>query len=141
MRDQHVPGWRYQLSLFANVVADAIHCDAGALVERWFAAWAETDATTRDLTLAAIASPVIQMRDRFSCVDGLAELSQHIAAAQRFMPGVRMKNSGNVRHCQGTVVVDWTAVGPNDQPQGGGTNVFVLEADGRIAAVTGFWNQ
>lgn len=140
-RDQHVQGWRYQLSLFANVVADALHGNAGALVDRWFAAWAEPDAATRDATLAAIAAPDIQMRDRFSCVDGVAELSAHIAAAQRFMPGVRLQPSGAPRHCQGTLVVDWTAVGPNGQPQGAGSNVFVLREDGRIGAVTGFWNQ
>lgn len=140
VRDQHVQGWRYQLSLFANVVADEIHANAGSLVDQWFDAWAEPDGAKRSATLDAIATPAVQMRDRFSCVDGVAELSQHMAAAQRFMPGVRLRKAGDVRHCQGTLVVDWDAVGPNDQPQGRGTNVFVLDPDGRIASVTGFWN-
>ena len=139
VRDQHVQGWRYQLSLFANVVADETHADAASLVDRWFVAWAEADSAAREATLAAIASPGIQMRDRFSCVDGLDELSQHIAAAQRFMPGVRMRQAGNPRHCQGTVLADWTASGPDGQTQGRGTNVFVLGSDGRIVSVTGFW--
>ena len=140
VRDEHVQGWRYQLSLFANVVADEVHSGAAGAVDAWFGAWAEHDASKRDAMLAAIATPGVQMRDRFSCVDGLEDLSQHIAAAQRFMPGVRMQRAGDVRHCQGTVVADWTSTGPNDQVQGRGTNVFVLEPGGRIASVTGFWS-
>jgi uncharacterized protein YndB with AHSA1/START domain len=141
VRDHHVQGWRYQLSLFANVVSDETHQGVGALVDRWFAAWADRDASSRDATLAAIASPDIQMRDRFSCVDGLDELSAHIAGAQRFMPGVRLQATGAPRHCQGTVIADWTAIGPGGQPQGSGTNVFVLDTGGRISSVTGFWSQ
>ena len=34
-RDQHVQGWRYQLAVFANVVADEAHAGATRLVESW----------------------------------------------------------------------------------------------------------
>lgn len=138
-RDHHVQGWRYQLSLFANVVADEIHRDAGALVDGWFAAWAEPDETARASGLAAIASPDVRMRDRFSCVEGVSELMPHITAAQHFMPGIRMQRKGDARHCQGTVLAEWTAAGPDGAPRGQGTNVFALGADGRIESVTGFW--
>jgi hypothetical protein len=37
------------------------------------------------------------------------------------------------------VLADWVAVGSDGQERGRGTNLFVLDADGRIAAVTGFW--
>lgn len=138
-RDHHVQGWRYQLSLFANVVTDEIHADAGALADRWFAAWAEPDAAARTVALEAIASPGVRMRDRFSSVEGTDELSVHIGAAQRFMPGLRLQRSGEARHCQGTVLADWTAQGPDGAPKGRGTNVFTVDADGRIESVTGFW--
>jgi len=55
------------------------------------------------------------------------------------MPGLRITRDGTPRHCQGTVLVDWTAAGPDGQPRGRGTNVFTLAPDGRIEAVTGFW--
>ena len=139
VRDHHVQGWRYQLSLFANVVADEIHRDPGALVDAWFAAWAEPDEAARAGSLAAIASPDVQMRDRFSCVAGASELTLHIGAAQRFMPGLRLTRKGDARHCQGTVLADWTAAGPDGAPRGQGTNVFTLGPDGRIESVTGFW--
>ena len=38
-RDHHVQGWRYQLSLFANLVAGELHADAADTVDRWFGAW------------------------------------------------------------------------------------------------------
>jgi uncharacterized protein YndB with AHSA1/START domain len=140
-RDHHVQGWRYQLSLFANVVTDEIHADAGALADRWFAVWAEPDAAARTAALEAIALPGVRMRDRFSSVEGTEELTLHIGAAQRFMPGLRLQRSGDARHCQGTVLTDWTAQGADGAPKGRGTNVFSIDADGRIESVTGFWTQ
>jgi len=138
-RDQHVQGWRYQLSLFANVVANELHGDVNALVDRWFAAWNEgnDDARTRQLT--ALASRGVTMRDRFSAVEGLDELTLHIGAAHRFMPGLRIERTGDARHCQGTVVAQWSAHAADNQPRGRGTNVFTLGADGRIESVTGLW--
>jgi hypothetical protein len=135
----HVQGWRYQLSLFANIVANEIHGNAGELVDAWFAAWAEPDEVARKVTLDAIAAPDVTMRDRFSCVTGMDELMPHLAAAQSHMPGLRMSRMGEARHCQGTVIAEWTATGPDGAARGQGTNVFTLGPDGRIESVTGFW--
>jgi uncharacterized protein YndB with AHSA1/START domain len=139
VRDEHVQGWRYQLSVFANLVADAAHANAQSLVDAWFDAWADTDAARRARQLASLAAADVRVRDRFSCIEGVGELDAHIAASQRFMPGYRMQRTGAPRHCQGTVLADWTASGPDGQPRAQGTNVFALGADGRIASVTGFW--
>jgi uncharacterized protein YndB with AHSA1/START domain len=139
VRDHHVQGWRYQLSLFANIVTDEIHRDAAGLVDAWFTAWAEPDEATRTASLSAIASADVRMRDRFSSVTGVPELTLHIGAAQHFMPGMRLRRKGDARHCQGTVIAEWTAVGPDEAPRGQGTNVFTLGPDGRIESVTGFW--
>jgi hypothetical protein len=140
-RDRHVQGWRYQLSLFANVVADEMHSDVDHIVDTWFAAWAEPNEADRQRVLERVATPGVRMRDRFSCIDGLEELAHHVTASQRFMPGMRLQKSGKVRHCQGTVLADWTATGPDGQPRGQGTNVFALAPDGKIESVTGFWSQ
>lgn len=138
-RDEHVQGWRYQLAVFANVVANEQHGDAARVVDGWFDVWAEADADARARQLAAIASAEIHFRDRFGCTDGVADLQPHIAAAQRFMPGIRLSRSGDVRQCQGVVLADWIARGADGQAKATGTSVFVLGADGRIASVTGFW--
>jgi uncharacterized protein YndB with AHSA1/START domain len=139
VREEHVQGWRYQLSVFANVVTDEVHAKAAELVDGWFDAWAETDDARRASQLAAIASSDVRVHDRYSCLDGAGDLMPHIAASQRFMPGFRLQRSGAPRHCQGVVLADWTASGPDGQVRAQGTNVFSLGADGRIEAVTGFW--
>jgi uncharacterized protein YndB with AHSA1/START domain len=139
VRDQHVQGWRYQLSVFANLVSDATHAKPSDVVDAWFDAWAELDDDRRAAALGRIATADVRMQDRFSCVEGAGELAEHIAASQRFMPGFRLQRAGVPRHCQGVVLADWTASGPNGQVTAAGTSVFTLDADGRIAAVTGFW--
>jgi len=139
-RDEHVQGWRYQLALFGNLVADAVNVGAADVVDAWFDAWADPDADRRQQTLSRIATPDLHFRDRFGCTEGIADLMPHIAAAQHFMPGLRMSRDGALRHCQGTALADWTARGADGTDRGRGTNVFLLGPDGRIESVTGFWN-
>jgi uncharacterized protein YndB with AHSA1/START domain len=138
-RDEHVQGWRYQLSVFANLIADTRHAHVETTVDAWFDAWADTDAERRAATLARIAVTGVVMHDRFSCIEGAGELTAHITASQRFMPGFRLRRDGAPRHCQGVVLADWTASGPDGAVRGTGTNVFTLDPDGRIEHVTGFW--
>ncbi len=139
VRDDFVQGWRYQLALFSNVVADELHADAATVVDTWFEAWAEPDVTTREAALRRVAEGGLRFQDRFSNTDGLEDLLPHIAAAQFHMPGLRMRRSGSVRQCQGTALVDWIASSSDGQERARGTNVFVMGATGRIRSVTGFW--
>ena len=138
-RDHHVQGWRFQLSLFANAVANKINASAAGTIDRWFAAWSDPQTATRESTLAAIGTDQIGFYDRFSCISGVADLKGHLAAVHQFMPGMRLERRGDVRHCQSRVLADWVALGADGQERGKGTNLFVLDADGRIAEVTGFW--
>ncbi len=138
VRDQHIQGWRYQLSLFSNLVADEVNSGAAAVIDAWFDAWAEPDAVKREKTLRAIASDDVRFHDRYSNISTLAELFPHIAAAQHFMPGMRMKRSGDVRHCQGTVLANFAIVGPDGAERGSGTNVFVFGPSRQIETATGF---
>src|SRR5271170_5071837 len=101
-RDEHVQGWRFQLALFENVVADEVFADAANVVDAWFHAWAIPDGQARGLEFARIAAADVRFRDRFSLINGLGDLSAHAGASQRFMPGVRMSRNGDIRHCQGT---------------------------------------
>jgi uncharacterized protein YndB with AHSA1/START domain len=141
-RDQHVQGWRYQLSLFSNVVLDEVLAGATEAVDSWFAAWATADERARKDALAKIAVPSVTFRDRYSSIEGIGELHAHIDGALRFMPGVRLRRSGNIRHCQGTVLVDWTAtgLGADGETRATGTNVFSFGPDGQITSVVGIWN-
>lgn len=138
VRDVHVQGWRYQLSLFANLVADVQNAGAPMAVDTWFDAWAEPDAAARSQALTRIVVPQLRFKDRYSNTEGVDDIVAHISGAQHFMPGIRMKRSGDVRHCQGTVLAEWIAQSPDGETRASGTNVFVFAADGRIESVTGF---
>lgn len=138
-RNEHVQGWRFQLSLFANLVANTTNTTAADVADRWFAAWSEPAADARERTLAEIAAPAVVFHDKFSSLEGNDDLQAHLAAVHRFMPGLRLARRGDVRHCQWHVLADWVATGADGQERGRGTNLFELDADGRIAAVTGFW--
>jgi uncharacterized protein YndB with AHSA1/START domain len=141
VRDEHVQGWRYQLSVFANVVTDLANANAVTAADGWFAAWSETDDNARRQQLTKIASPDVRFHDKFGLLEGIADLVPHIAATQRFMPGMHLKRKGDVRHCQGTLLVGWVAAGADGQERARGTNVFTLRGDGSIAAVVGFWEK
>lgn len=137
-RNEHVQGWRYQLSVFANVVADELYAGAADVVDGWFAAWSEADASARQAAFARIAAPDVRFRDRFSVVDGVDDLATHAGAAQRFTPGVTIRREGSVRQCQGSALVDWIWVKSSGEEFARGTNVFVLAPDGRIESAIGF---
>ena len=139
-RNEHIQGWRFQLSLFGNLVANELHANATELADAWFSAWAEPDAAKRRAAFAAIAAQDLGFNDRYSMLEGVSEVTEHAGAAQKFMPGMRMQRDGAVRHCLGTALVNWTVPGPDGKLLAQGTNVFTLGADGKITAVTGFWN-
>lgn len=141
LRDLLPQGWRFHLSLFANAVANVTNADAPALADAWFSLWteAEADPAARTSTLRDIAAEHIRFADRYSCLDGIAEIETHIGASQRFMPGVSLERRGEVRHCQGTALVDWAALKDGNVIMTG-TNVFVFGSGGKFASVTGVTN-
>lgn len=140
VRNEHIQGWRYQMSVFANAVADEVNAQAEQLVDEWLASWSIAAEGERKSALARIADPGVRFRDRFSTIDGLDDLIPHIGAAQRFMPGMRLERKGPVRHCQGMVLADWIGVSPDGQQRASGTNAFEMTAAGRVASVVGVWN-
>jgi uncharacterized protein YndB with AHSA1/START domain len=139
VRDEHVQGWRYQLSVFANIVANEVQAGAESRVDAWFAAWAETNDAARSVILAGAVVPDVRFRDRYSMIDGMQELVPHISAAQRFMPGYRPERRGDVRHCHGTALADWVVLGADGKQTATGTNVFTFDEHGRIESVVGLW--
>ena len=138
-RDEHVQGWRYQLSLFSNIVSDEVNAGAAEVVDAWNASWANPDAGEREKTFRRIAKPDVQFRDRYSTLDGIDVVLAHVTAAPFFMPGVRLERQGDVQQCQGRAYCNWNA-SANGKPIGSGTTFFTLDAEGRIESATGFWS-
>ncbi len=139
-RDAHVQGWRFQLSLFGNVVANEVSAGAAETIDAWFAAWAITDDQAREDAFAKIVEPGVTFRDRHSLLDGLADLTAHAGAAQHYSAGIRWRRKGALRHCQGTVLADWVALDSDGKDRASGAIVFVFSPAGKISSVTGFAN-
>ena len=88
---------------------------------------------------AALASKDVTFADAHSSTRGLDDLVAHVAGAKVHMAGLTLARTGEPRHCQGTVLVDWLAKKADGSPLSKGTNVFELTADGHVAHVVGFW--
>lgn len=138
-RDEHIQGWRYQLSLFANIVSNVVNANAGPIADAWFDAWAEPDDAKRKSGFQAIAVEGVTFGDRYSALAGVDEITFHAGAAQKFMPGMKLHRQGDARHCLGTALVDWSVPGPEGKTLAQGTNVFRFDADGKIVDVVGLW--
>jgi uncharacterized protein YndB with AHSA1/START domain len=136
-RDGFIQGWRYQLSVFSNGVADEVHAGSEGIVDTWFGLWTVADDAERGAIIERLAGPSVTFRDRYSMLEGHEDLRTHIGASQRFMPGLKMERRGSVKHCQGTVLAEWAAVGADGGVRMSGTNVFQFGPDGKLASVTG----
>ena len=122
-----------------RVLRPVLHADVESRVDGWFRVWAEPSDDARKAALAPLVAESIAFRDRYSATDGIDDLSAHIAATHKFMPGIRLERRGPARHCQGTAVADWAVIGADGKQLGTGSNVFVLGPDTRIGSVTGIW--
>jgi len=104
-REAHVQGWRYQLAVFANVVAQDAHAGVSALADRFFALWGEADEGERRTALEGIALETIAFRDPYSCTDG-PPTSSPTSLPPAGSCGVVLERQGEARQCQGTA--SWT---------------------------------
>lgn len=140
-RDEHVQGWRFQLSLFANVVANEVHAGVAQAVDGWFSAWSIADPVARRDAFARVSSSDTGLRDRFSLIDGLDDLVAHTAAYQRFFPGIRFERRGDIRHCQGVVLAEWVTQADEGAARLKGTCCFTFNTDNQIEAAINFINE
>lgn len=139
-RDAHIPGWRYQMAVYANVVCQDQHQSLQEKVDQLFSAWSEPDKSSRDRILQEAAVDGIRFADTYGCVTGVAELSAHIAALQVHMPQTSIRRVGSLRQCQGIALADWNVTNAQGLEIAGGSNVYQLSPDGRIAVITGLWS-
>lgn len=134
--DMHVPGWHYQLAIFAKLVHAEQHAEREPIIDAWFAAWNAGDPEVRTSAIARAVIDDIEFVDGFAYVLGRDELLAHLGALARHMPGIALVRVGAPRYAQGTALVDWQAR-RDEAVVMAGTNVFELGADGRIARAVG----
>ena len=139
VRDEHQQGWRYQLALFANVASRVQHSDATSRMDAYFDLWNEKDSGKRLQKMNGLLTKEISFQDQYSCTLGQEDLSAHLSAYHKFMPGMILAREGEPQLCQGTGLVRWIATKKDGSTVAKGTNVFTFSPDGQIRRITGFW--
>lgn len=137
----HLGGWRHYFGVLAwRAARAALAPKLEERVDTLVAAWNEPEPEARRTLLASCWRPDALFVDRMGYVDGIDALDDFIANAHRFMPGVRMERTGPVREMHGRILFPWRLSGP-DGEIGAGSNAGRMDGEGRIAELTGFWDE
>ncbi|MDO9707425.1 nuclear transport factor 2 family protein [Paracraurococcus lichenis] len=109
-----------------------------ALIDRYIACWNATDAAERRGLVAATFTEDAAYRDPMLQGEGHAGIDGLIAAAQQHFPGLRFRRRGGADAHHDVLRFAWDLGPEGAAPIAGGTDMAVVAADGRLAAVTGF---
>lgn len=110
------------------------------LIDRYIAAWNETNDERRSALIARTFTENASYLDPLMAGDGREAIAGMIAAVQQRFPGYRFRRKGEVDAHHDRVRFTWELA-----PEGGpvfvdGTD-FAIVADGRLHAVTGFLDR
>lgn len=119
-------------------LAPAAAIDLDAVVDRYIAAWNETDAGRRRGLVAATFAKAARYRDPIGAGDGHAGIDALIGAVQARFPGYRFSRRGVADGHGGHLRFAWDLAADGEEPLAGGTDFATLAADGRLAEVVGF---
>jgi hypothetical protein len=110
------------------------------LIDRYIAAWNETDAPRRKALIARTWTEGASYLDPLMNSEGHAGIDAMIAGVQAKFPGFRFSLSGKVDAFQDRVRFSWE-LGPQNGPAVVKGTDFAVVADNRLQAVTGFLDQ
>ncbi len=114
---------------------------ADDLVARYLIAWNTTDATERRAVLAEVFTSDARYTDPLADAQGLAAIDATIAAVQARFPGFAFRPLGSSEAHSQLVRFAWE-LGPEDGDAPiAGSDVAVLDDDGRMRAVFGFLDR
>ncbi|RSN67314.1 nuclear transport factor 2 family protein [Actinomadura sp. WAC 06369] len=115
--------------------------DITELVERYLAAWNETDAAARRAILAEVFADDAVYTDPLASVEGPDGLDATIAAVQAQFGGLVFSLGGAVDAHHDIARFTWHLGPAGGEPVVIGFDVAVLGADGRIRQVLGFLDR
>jgi ketosteroid isomerase-like protein len=114
--------------------------DPSDLIDRYIAAWNETDAERRKALVASTFSEDATYLDPVMQGTGHAGIEAMIAGVQTRFPGHRFTRSGKMDLHHDHLRFCWDLSPTGGEPLVKGTDFAVLAADARMAAVTGFFD-
>jgi hypothetical protein len=115
--------------------------DMNELVERYLAAWNETDPEARRRLVAEVFTEDAEYTDPLVTVQGHAGLDATIAAVQGQFPGLVFSPGGPADAHHHTARFTWHLGPEGGDPLVIGFDVAVLGEDGRIRQVLGFLDK
>lgn len=112
-----------------------------AVADRYLAAWNETDPDARRAAVAEVFSDDVRYTDPMAEVRGAESLAATIGAVQAQFPGFvfRLAGPADAHHHQ--VRFTWELGPEGSEAPIVGSDVVVLDADGRIGTVLGFLDR
>ncbi|MFD2090838.1 nuclear transport factor 2 family protein [Blastococcus deserti] len=111
------------------------------LADRYLSAWNETDPAARAAAMEALFSADVRYTDPLVAVDGRPALDAVIVAVQEQFPGFRFRLAGPVDAHHDQVRFTWE-LGPDGlEAPVAGSDVAVVDDEGRIRTVLGFLDR
>ena len=112
------------------------------VIDKYIAAWNETDATRRLELVTRALAPDATYVDPLMSGQGHKGIDAMIAGAQEQFPGHRFELSFGPDAHNGKVRFGWRLYGPDGgAPVAAGADFGALAGDGRLDSVTGFLEQ
>jgi hypothetical protein len=111
------------------------------IAARYVACWNERDPARRRTLLAALWNEAATYRDPMMAADGHDGIAALIEGVQARFPGFRFAPTGRADGFAEVVRFSWTLGPEGAEAPIAGTDVAMLDAEGRIRAVTGFLDR
>src|SRR3954447_8469780 len=115
--------------------------DFDSVVQRYLAAWSETDPARRRAAIDDLFAADVRYTDPMAEVTGRAGLDGLIAAVQQQFPGLVFAPAGPVDAHHAQARFTWGLGAPGGEPAVIGFDVAELDDEGRIRLVLGFLDR
>ena len=111
------------------------------VVDRYLAAWNETDLALRAQLIAGVWATDGRLIDPPLAAEGHAAIGEMAAALQAQFPGHRFRRTSGIDAHHDQLRFAWALVGPDGTPALTGLDVGEVNADGRLRRITGFFGE
>ena len=111
------------------------------LADRYLAAWNETDPVARRAAVEALFSATARYTDPLVDAEGRGAIEATIAAVQEQFPGFVFRRVGTVDAHHQQLRFAWELGPAGEEAPIAGSDVAVVDGDGRIANVFGFLDR
>ena len=111
------------------------------LIDRYIAMWNEADAKRRRDLIARTWSEAASYVDPAVQGVGHAGIDAMVAGVQQRFPGHRFRRTGAIEAHNDRVRFGWDLAHASGEPIVTGTDFGVIAADGRLSAITGFFDR